>query len=177
MHLIQNNKELERKCQYQVGVLFTGQNTEETYTFPWKIFLESKYSKFFPLNSQISWILFDGTCITNMLSTNQNECKGSEKNKSYVPWESEPRVQTCGKSNPKSLSQAQVHSHRRVHTSRPHPQHCCRFPADLPSTCHVLSKTQSWSFLSGGFYWKEHRVLVPRHLVEILRIVNPGGEF
>ena len=133
---------------------------------------------FSPLNSQISWILFDGTCITNVLSTNQNECKGSETCKSsYVPWESEPRVQTCGKSNPKSLSQAQVHAHRRVHTSRPHPQHCCRFPADLPSTCHVLLKTHSCSFLSGGFYWKEHRVLVPRPLLEILRRVNPGGEF
>ena len=56
MHLTRNNKELERKWQYQVGVLFTDQNTEETYTFSWKIFLESKYSNFFPLNSQISCI-------------------------------------------------------------------------------------------------------------------------
>ena len=34
---------------------------------------------FFPLNSQIFWILLDGTCITNMLSTNQNECKEPAK--------------------------------------------------------------------------------------------------
>ena len=92
MHLTRNNKELERKWQYQVGVLFTDQNTEETYIFPWKIFLESKYSKFVPLNSQISWIFFDRTCITNVLSTNQNECERSAKWVSCALWESEPRV-------------------------------------------------------------------------------------
>ena len=32
-----------------------------------------------PIYSQIFWILLDGTCITNVLSTNQNECKESAK--------------------------------------------------------------------------------------------------
>ena len=53
-----NNKELERKWRDQVGVLFTDQNTEETYSFPWKIFLESKHSKFFPLLSNFLDILW-----------------------------------------------------------------------------------------------------------------------
>ena len=51
-----------------------------------------------------------------------------------APWESQLKVQKCEKLNPKPLSQAQVCAHRRIHTSQPHPQHCCRFSVDLPST-------------------------------------------
>ena len=49
-------------------------------------------------------------------------------------WTQNPR----GKPYPKPLSQTQLCAHRRVHTSWPHPDHCCRFSADLPSTCHML---------------------------------------
>ena len=49
MDLILNNKELGRKWYFQVRVFFTDYKMEETYTFLWKIYLESKYFKIFPL--------------------------------------------------------------------------------------------------------------------------------
>ena len=147
MHLIQNNKELERKWQYQVGVLFTDQNTEETYTFPWKIFLESKYSKFVPLNSQISWTFFDRICITNVLSTIRMNVKGLQ-NGCPVLCENLNPESKCVPSPIQNLSQVLVHAHILTPSplllqspSRPgfHLQHV---------------KIHSWIFVSGGVWLK-----------------------
>ena len=133
---------------------------------------------FFPLNSQIFWIFINRTCITNVLNTNQNECKGSSKWGCSVLHENLNSESEHVESRIPNLCLR----HRCVHTegfttSQPHPQHCCRFSADLPSTCHMLLRPSHETSSLVPSNWKEHRVLVPRPLVEILWTVNPGGEF
>ena len=65
--------------------------------------------------------------------------------------ESEPRVQVCGESYLKSVRHRCACTEEHIHPT-PHPHHCCRFSADLPSTCHMLLRPSHefslWRFMT-----------------------------
>ena len=112
---------------------------------------------FFSSNTQISRIFLNSTCITNVLSTNQNECKGSAKwDYSVFPENLNPESQRVASS---------IRNLTCVSTSWPLPHLCCRFSAALSSTSKVFLRPSHEALSLKACNWKGHRVLVTRPLV------------